>query len=133
MAEIFRRVNGRKIEKVIALTREAQTEVDNKALYGAMTAEGFLNAAKKRTGTSSIEVEKGDVDSYVVLDDTRGLGAALSIEYGHGEYEIEDENGDPIIVPASEGLWPLHNAFPSIGQRKMDRQRQYARGGDRFE
>lgn len=132
MAEVYKRVNGMKIEKVIALTREAQDEVDNRALRGAIDAEGYLNSARKRTGTSKIEIEKGKVDSYVVLDDTRGLFAAMSIEYGHGEYEIEGDNGDPIVIPATPGLFPLHKAFPALSQRGRDIRRDIG-GGDDFE
>lgn len=123
MAIVFKKVNGRKITKVIALTSEAQNAIDDKALFAAQNAEGYLLAARVRTGTSYISVEKGDVDSYVVLDDTRGLDAALSIEFGRRGYE-DPETGEE--KGASAGLFVLNRAFPALsGSKKRPR-----RGGD---
>lgn len=122
MAKVFRTVGGRKLTKVIALTHEAQQAIEEKALFGGMAAEGYLLHAKHRTFTSQIVVEEGDVDRYVVLDDTRGLDAALTIEYGRKDHM------DPVTgkrVAGMEGLFPLHKAFPAL---QIDKRPNH--GGD---
>jgi hypothetical protein len=111
MAVIYRRVGGRKLTKVIAMHRDVQLAIDEEAAKRAVIAEALLNTrAKHRTGTSTIDVDKGDVDAYVVLDDTRGLHAALSIEYGRNA-EVQEIDGEEVHIGAAEGLWVLHDAF----------------------
>lgn len=65
-------------------------------------------------GDVTIEVEEGDIDRYLILNDERGQQAAMSIEYGHGEYTVEEEMPDGTTwertVPASEGTFILHKA-----------------------
>lgn len=52
------------------------------AQEGAARAKGVL-AAHRHEGHSEINVTRGDVDSWVNLDDSRGQRAAAAIEYGH--------------------------------------------------
>lgn len=122
MAQVYRRVNGRKLTEVIALTETAQRAVDDEAIFRAQIAAGLLESEPKvRTGTSEITLDKGKIDAYVVLDDTRGLQAALSIEYGRGP--IEDKLTGKTI-PGTKGLFILHRAF------NLRRKKRPKRGGD---
>ncbi len=81
MAEVYRQVNGRGLAEIIAYTVESRDGVDDHALKAAGRAEARL-AGHKHDGHARIDIEHGDVDAYVVLDDERGLAAALSIEFG---------------------------------------------------
>jgi hypothetical protein len=101
MAQIYDRVNGKKLEKLIALTREAQDGLEDETRKIAMEAEARL-AAHYHSGDARIEVESGDVDRYVVLSDERGQKAAMSIEYGR---QPDDEGKGGM-----EGLFILHKA-----------------------
>lgn len=110
MAEVFRRANGMKLTKVIALHIDVQRELDLQAEKYGVRAEAILDArAQHRTGTSRIAVESGDVDRYVILDDTRGLRAAMTIEYGRQAHGAPDEEAPE--AGAMVGLFPLHDAF----------------------
>lgn len=123
MAEVFRRVNGRKITEIIARTETAQRAVDDEAIYRAQIAAGLLeNEPKVRTGTSQISLDKGKIDAYVVLDDTRGLQAALTIEYGRQAMALNPRTGQP--QSGMEGLFILHRAF------NLRRAKRPKRGGD---
>lgn len=107
MAKVYKTVGGKKLTKIIAMHGDVQDAVDDAAQEGAIRAAALLDArSKHRTGTSSIDVDKGRVDAYVVLDDTRGLSAALSIEYGRGEIETKDGKNPP-----TAGIFALHDAF----------------------
>ncbi|MFI5840549.1 hypothetical protein ACIA8K_12655 [Catenuloplanes sp. NPDC051500] len=92
------------------------------------------------SGHASIRLERGDneyghVDWYVVLDDTRGLHAALSIEYGHGSYKRRIYNKEfgysyTITVPASRPTYILTNAtrIPRKGKKVSGSAAKKARG-----
>lgn len=101
MAQVYKRVGGRKIEKVIALHKDVQDGLDRHALRMGGTAEALL-AGHRHEGHARIEVDEGDVDRYVVLSDERGQKAAMSIEFGRRP--DEDGNG------GMEGLRILHRA-----------------------
>lgn len=82
MAEIFKRAsNGMKVTKVAAYTQESQDGLDVHQEIIANRARAIL-AAHRHDGHSKITSETHRLDRYVVLDDTAGLMAALSIEYG---------------------------------------------------
>lgn len=101
MAEVYRKVGGKKIEKVIALHKDAQDSLERHALTAGMKAEAKL-AQHRHDGHARIVVEEADVDRWVILDDERGLAAAMSIEYGRNP----DENGKG----GMKGLFILHEA-----------------------
>lgn len=106
MAEVFKgRIKQFKnVEEVVARHVTAQEALDKHALKLGIKAEKLLNQrASKRSGDSYIDIEKGHVDRYVVLNDERGYGAAMSIEYGHGP---TNDNG----TGSAPGLWILHDA-----------------------
>lgn len=80
--QIFRRVNGLKLAKVMALHEVPQAKLVEQTLKIAVRAEGFLNAGShERTGASQITVSDGKVDTFVNLTDAppRGKGRALSM------------------------------------------------------
>jgi hypothetical protein len=81
VAEVYRRVGRQKIERLVAQHATVQKRMDDITLDRAANAESAL-AAHRHDGHARIDVEQGDIDRYVVLDDERGLLAALSIEYG---------------------------------------------------
>lgn len=107
MAKVYRTVGGRPIAKIIALHQDVQKALDVEAQFAAQTAEGLLLEHVSQ-GHSSITTEQGNVDHYVILDDTRGLEAALSIEYGRKPKE-DPETGE--MKGGMEGLFVLHRAF----------------------
>ncbi|WP_159795651.1 hypothetical protein [Puerhibacterium puerhi] len=126
MAEVYRRAsNGMRATKVIAYHRVTQWALDDVAAIGAKRADAILAAHGRKWPEgeygehSDIEVVKGKLDRYVVLSDDRGLGAAMSIEFGRG--------------PGTSSTWgemdpvaPLRLAFSvpvdgrSIGPRMRD-------------
>lgn len=81
--QIFRRVNGLKLAKAMALHEVSQAKLVEQTLKIAVRAEGFLNAGShERTGASQITVSAGKrVDMFVDLTDAppRGKGRALSM------------------------------------------------------
>lgn len=107
MATVYRWVGGKKITKVIAQHEEVQRTLDERMAFYAAKAEGIL-LHHRHSGDSQITTERGKIDRYVVLDDTRGLLAALSIEYGRKEKKDHDGN---VIQTASQPVWALHDAF----------------------
>lgn len=111
MADVFRAVNGRKLTKIIALHETVQHRLDDIVLERAVVAEAILRS-HEHTGASRITVEEGKIDRYVVLDDTRGQEAAMSIEYGR---KIKDEHGN--VVGRTTPVRALHDAF-GLGDRQ---------------
>ncbi|WP_394615885.1 DUF5403 family protein [Lentzea sp. JNUCC 0626] len=108
MAQVYRRVRGQKIERLIAQHATVQKRMDDLTLEGAARAEARLGE-HRHDGHARIDVEQGDIDRYVVLDDERGLMAALSIEYGRKPTPASEENPDG--GKGMEGLWILHDAM----------------------
>lgn len=76
-------------------------------------AEAIL-AANRHDGHAEISVETGDhSDAYVYLDDSKGQGAALSIEFGHMHGGRKGwERGDKVIFV--EGVAPLRGAVAKV-------------------
>lgn len=82
MAEVFRRAsNGMKVTKVAALAEETQWGLGLAAVKIAARAKAILTA-HRHDGHADIDVESGSIDRFVILSDMRGLGAAMSIEFG---------------------------------------------------
>lgn len=117
MAEVFRHSGRRKLEYVVAVAKETQAALDRAATERGIEAEALLNArADERTGGAQIEIDQGDVDRYVVLDDENGEGAALSIEYGRGAGEKTLPNGRVIRWGEAEPLRILRDTFPELNK-----------------
>lgn len=129
MAEVYATVNGKKLTRLIALHRTVQLRLESETLYAGQTAEAILRDAKEPTNTAQIAVETGKIDKYVILDDTRGLLAAMTIEYGREGGNL-DKNGK--VVSRMEPVAPLHRAFEFAGNRALDRKAR-KKGGDSLE
>ncbi|WP_371671229.1 DUF5403 family protein [Streptomyces sp. NBC_00289] len=121
MAEIEDDVGRHKLEKYIALLPGVQAALEEVQFDVAARAEALL-LAHRLEGHSSIDVERGDVDRYVILDDERGKKAALSIEFGRAADVVvkKDKDGQPHLVmqSASEGLFILARAANLPKKRK---------------
>ncbi|ATE84892.1 hypothetical protein SEA_EDDASA_14 [Streptomyces phage Eddasa] len=126
MAYVKARVGRYKIEDFIALNGAVVNELDNRTFEIAVRAEGYLAEHQDydddTDAHSYIDVERGRIDRYVVLNDERGQNAALSIEYGRAAYEVEreDENGNTYTeeVGAMPGLYVLARASNLPKKRK---------------
>ncbi|GLZ81407.1 hypothetical protein Afil01_62140 [Actinorhabdospora filicis] len=112
MPSVFRSINGVQTEKYIAKMRGVQADLRGRAFEIKARAEAIL-AEHRHDGDAKIEIDKGWVDHYVILNDKRGQYAAKSIEWGRaaGSY-IKVVNGEEIEVTygAMEGLYVLTRA-----------------------
>ena len=72
-----------KLTKLIAHHVDVQDGLSDQQEQMAARARAVL-AAHRHDGHAQITTESGIIDKYVSLDDTRGLGAAMSIEFGRG-------------------------------------------------
>jgi hypothetical protein len=85
----------------------------------AKAQEGLIE--HRHDGDATVERTRAKVDWYVVLSDERCQKAALSIEYGHGEYLrwVTPKRGAPyvLVVPATQPTYILTNAT-RIGKKQ---------------
>lgn len=127
MAEVYRKVKGRKVSEIIARSRDAQRGLRDEVFQRALRAEAVLREHRNE-GHSRIVMEHESIDWLVALDDTRGLSAAMSIEKGRRRYTIGPRTED---VPAHgkdrlgrevghmEGVRPLGIAFGLPDDREV--------------
>lgn len=117
MAEVDRTFLGMDFQEGLAHWGPVQDWLEGYVRAAAGPARSEL-AAHRHEGHSFIEVEHGDIDWHLVLNDERGLRAAMSIEFGRGP----DENGKG----ASDGLFILHKAMgaPVKVQRPRSKRRK---------
>lgn len=112
MAEIYKKIPGKgggKIQKVIAEHDGVQDWLDEYIFHAAVRAEAIL-AEHRDQGHAFIEVEAGDIDRYLILNDERGQAAAMSIEYGRAPSTRERADGTVEESGGMEGLFILHKA-----------------------
>ncbi|MGW1040039.1 DUF5403 family protein [Streptomyces sp. NPDC002547] len=120
MAEIFLTVGKRNIEEIIARTQTVQDEIWERTFEIAARAEALL-VQHRVENIAKVDMAKGDIDAYVVLEDSNqtnakaGNNSALSIETGRGGYTVEvvNERGqvvDRYEVAPAEGLHILAEA-----------------------
>ncbi|WP_436739929.1 DUF5403 family protein [Streptomyces sp. BBFR102] len=123
MAEIYKGLNGKKMSEVIASLDEVQGEIWERTFEIAARAEALL-VQHRAEGVAKVDMLKGDIDGYVVLEDTNrnntgsGKGkanSAASIEFGRAGYDVEvvDSSGQVVReyeVGAMEGLYILTEA-----------------------
>lgn len=135
MAVVYKGVGRRNVEEIVARHVEVQTDLENRAWAIALRAEAEL-LAHKQDGDAYIDLVHGDIDYYVVLDDSRGLDAALSIEFGRAGF-IDPDTGE--VYGAMEPLHILTNAagvrtkgkrLPIQSRRRKLRKRGVLNGGD---
>lgn len=102
---------GRQLQQAMGLVDNVQSRLRLEAVLGAFRAEANLKTHRV-SGDSYISTESGRVDHYVILNDERGQGAAMSIEYGRkGLTDKEVEEGVTLPSGSSEGLFILHDAM----------------------
>ena len=111
--------NDGSIEELIAHTAEAQYATAAAADRIYIDASVIL-AAHHHDGHATIEREEAWVDSWVILDDTRGLGAAMTIEFGR-EGGNTDRAGR--TVSAMEPVAPLRSAMQNAKKRRHKKVR----------
>lgn len=120
MATIYKGLNGKKMTEVIASLPEVQGEIWERTFEIAARAEALL-VQHRVEGIAQIDMAKGDIDAYVVLEDTNetnarnGNNSAASIELGRGGYTVQvvDDRGkviDEYEVGPMEGLHILEEA-----------------------
>lgn len=109
-----------KLHKLIAELDGVQGEIWERTFEIAARAEALL-VQHRADGVAQIDMAKGDIDAYVVLEDKNasnkpaGANSAASIEFGRSAYEVEvvDSSGDVVReyeVGAMEGLYILTEA-----------------------
>jgi hypothetical protein len=101
MAEVYKSVGGKSIQKFMAVHKTVQDALDRTLFEAATKAEVMLQETRLNDDPlmvhgASISVEQGNVDRYLVLEDranapadlnpiVRNLNSAASIELGrHG-------------------------------------------------
>jgi hypothetical protein len=122
MAHLYQNVKGRPLAKFIAQLPEVQAEVERRTFEIAVRAEALL-LEHFYSGDAYIEIEHGDIDWYVVLNDEAGQKHALSIEYGRAAGEFERKNPktgrmETVSYGAMDGLYILARASNLPKQRK---------------
>ncbi|WMI34738.1 hypothetical protein SEA_MARAV_16 [Streptomyces phage Marav] len=112
-----------KLHKLIAELDGVQGEIWERTFEIAARAEALL-VQHRAEGVARIDMAKGDIDAYVVLEDTnanntgsdkKSANSAASIEFGRSGYEVEvvDSAGNVVReyeVGAMEGLYILTEA-----------------------
>lgn len=124
MAVIYKTMNGKQMEKALAILPGVQAKLDDVALNIAARAEHNLQQAEVRTGVAHIEilnagVKKRDryvllVDSNITNDEDATSNSALSIEFGRQPYK-DPETGE--MKGGMEGLFVLTQAANLHGVR----------------
>lgn len=112
MAEVFDEINGKQLEKYLAVMPGVQSDLARHAFDIGARAEVLL-AEHRQDGHARIERAKGHVDHYVILNDERGQLAAKSIEWGRkaGTYlKVVDGEEIEVAYGAMEGLYILTRA-----------------------
>lgn len=108
------------LHKTIAELDGVQNEIWERTFQIAARAEAAL-VQHRVEGIAQIDMAKGDIDAYVVLEDTnatnkkKGANSAASIEFGREGYEVEvvDTAGNVVNeyeVGPMEGLYILTEA-----------------------
>ncbi len=113
MARVDRSVGGKPLEEYLAGMNAVQWETENRALEVAMRAEDLLRDHRQQQ-VAHIDLEQGDIDSYVTLVDSEVTNTenaksntALSIEFGREGF-VDPDTGEE--WGASEGLYILTRA-----------------------
>jgi hypothetical protein len=103
MAEIYRGLNGKKITEVIASLDGVQDAIWERTFEIAARAEALL-VQHRAEGIARIDMAKGDIDAYVVLEDANATNArssnnsALSIEFGRAGYTVQVINDQGEVI-----------------------------------
>lgn len=110
MVKLIRR---KRMNSIIANLAEVQDALTAEANAGATRAQAIL-AEHRHDGHAEIRVEAvrqrrlDRIDRFVVLDDTNGLSAAMTIEFGR-KGNTQDKRGNQ--VTPMKAVAPLRKAF----------------------
>lgn len=115
MAEVDRRVAGRPIEEWLAHRPDVGREIQFRTYTIGHKARA-LKARHVDEGHSFIEVEMGEVDGWIILNDERGLKAAMAMEFGSAPHP-----GFPEGTPAQ---YILHDASGAAKKATNPRSRR---------
>lgn len=121
MAYVYKRFQGKQFEKGLAMFAPVQAMLGYATSGIAAKAKGNL-AAHRHDGHSYIEIGKGRIDRYVILNDTRGQAAAMSIEMGRGDRTPEDPK--EAARGGMDGLHILHRAAGIDVERTFPRSKR---------
>lgn len=88
MADIRFTATDQAINRAAAMHRDTQADLKMRQEIGAEKAAAILKEHFYE-GHSFIDTSSSAPDHYVILDDTRGLLAAMSIEFGRAKNEAE--------------------------------------------
>lgn len=98
----------KRMVRLIATTAEAQAGVQKKAEVRGQRARLILSIGGHGAAPHSmIEVRHWNIDHYIILNDSRGQMAAMTIEFGR-KGGNRDKNGN-LVIP-SEPVAPLRKA-----------------------
>ena len=126
-----------RLAQTIAELDGVQGEIWERTFEIAARAEALL-VQHRAEGYARIDMAKGDIDAYVVLEDTNrtnqqaNANSALSIEYGRTGYDVElvGRNGEVIkewSVGGMEGLYILTEASHLPKKRRPVRSKKKVR------
>jgi hypothetical protein len=124
VAEVYRSIQGKPFADWLAHTEMVDYGIRGHAMARAAIAAGIL-AGHRDQNHAHIEVEKQKLDYHVMLNDERGLLAAMSIEFGRAGVKNESTNE---IEGGMDGLFVLHRAFGrKIKAKHRNRSRRVRR------
>lgn len=109
MAVVYKKAAGYKIQKLVGMHEDVQQRMDEVAHHVRQRAVRIL-AQHEDQGHAFIEpVSSGTKlpDRYIVLNDTRGMAAAMTIEFGRGP-SYSDQGA--LIHPGHDPVAPLRRA-----------------------
>lgn len=110
MVDIDRTFAGKDFELGLAQFAPVHKAIEAETHAAGARAKA-IHAGHRNEGDSFIETFTTDTDGYVVLNDERGLKAAMSIEFGRGAADPNDPNSanDP-FPDGTVGEFVLHRA-----------------------
>ncbi|MFC4334085.1 DUF5403 family protein [Salininema proteolyticum] len=115
--ELYKAIGGKKLEKYIAYLPGVGEAMDSHVFEAKARADAEL-VEHRFQGHARVFTKKAKLDRYLVLDDSRGLDAAMSIEFGRKESR-DPETGE-VLITEMEGLFILHKA---MGLARPDKRR----------
>ncbi len=78
---MVRLISQKRMVRLIAQHKDVQADLDRRAATRAARARAILKI-HRHDGHSFIEVLRGDIDRWIVLNDENGQKAAMTIEFG---------------------------------------------------
>lgn len=101
MAKVYDSIGGKPFQEWLAREKYVQADLFVRTREMASDAAILLHHHRAQ-GHSFIQIEHGEIDYHIILNDTRGQKAAMSIEFGRRPRIPFERHG------AMEGLRILH-------------------------